>query len=144
MRSARALLAVMFTDLVDPTGHVVRIGDRAWRDTLDRHDTLVDRALERHRGRKVNTTGDGIVATFDGPSRAVRCAGAIWMDGMDVAETNSGSATAFSVDERHWTLNLRLRRLRLRYCPPVRCRHDIRSHRSISRGSNRTSRPHFR
>jgi class 3 adenylate cyclase/pimeloyl-ACP methyl ester carboxylesterase len=73
----RALATVMFTDIVDSTKHLSARGDRAWRDVLDRHDALVDRALERFRGRKVNATGDGVLATFDGPARAVQCACAI-------------------------------------------------------------------
>ncbi len=73
----RALATVLFTDIVDSTDHASRLGDKNWTDLLDRHDELVSRELERHRGRKVNPTGDGILATFDGPARAVRCAQAI-------------------------------------------------------------------
>jgi class 3 adenylate cyclase len=73
----RMLAAVMFTDIVDSTRHLSELGDRAWRDVLDRHDVMVDRALDRYRGRKVNATGDGVLATFDGPARAVQCACAI-------------------------------------------------------------------
>ena len=73
----RVLATVVFTDIVDSTKHLAELGDRAWRDVLDRHDSLIDRALERYRGRKVNPTGDGMVATFDGPARAVQCACAI-------------------------------------------------------------------
>jgi class 3 adenylate cyclase len=73
----RVLATVLFTDFVDSTGHAARLGDKKWRQLLDRHDTLVARELERHRGRKVNPTGDGILATFDGPARAVRCAQSI-------------------------------------------------------------------
>lgn len=77
LRSDRRLAAVLFTDLVDSTGEAARRGDASWRELLDRHEALVDRALARHRGEKVNTTGDGVLATFDGPSRAVLCAAAI-------------------------------------------------------------------
>lgn len=77
IRSDRVLAAVMFTDIVDSTATAVREGDRRWRELLDRHDALVVRALERFGGRKVNTTGDGVLATFDGPARAVHCAMAI-------------------------------------------------------------------
>ena len=73
----RALATVLFTDIVGSTDHASRLGDKNWTDLLNRHDELVSRELERHRGRKVNPTGDGILATFDGPARAVRCAQAI-------------------------------------------------------------------
>jgi len=77
VRADRKLAAVLFTDLVDSTAHAARVGDTAWRGLLDRHDALVGRALERHRGEQVKTTGDGVLATFDGPSRAVQCAASI-------------------------------------------------------------------
>ena len=77
VRADRKLAAVLFTDLVDSTAEAARLGDAAWRELLDRHEALVDRALQRHRGEKVKTTGDGVLATFDGPSRAVQCAAAI-------------------------------------------------------------------
>jgi class 3 adenylate cyclase len=73
----RALATVLFTDIVGSTEHATRLGDKRWTDLLNHHDELVSRELERHRGRKVNPTGDGILATFDGPARAVRCAQAI-------------------------------------------------------------------
>ncbi len=70
----RILATVMFTDIVDSTRKAVALGDRRWRDLLARHDTLMRRELERHRGREVKTLGDGFLATFDGPARAIRCA----------------------------------------------------------------------
>ena len=73
----RALATVLFTDIVASTEHAVRLGDRAWTALLERHDRIVDRELSRHRGRRVNPTGDGVLATFDGPARGVRCARAI-------------------------------------------------------------------
>jgi class 3 adenylate cyclase len=73
----RALATVLFTDVVDSTPAITKIGDRAWGQLFERHDRLVDRELERHRGRKVRPTGDGMLATFDGPARAVRCAQAL-------------------------------------------------------------------
>jgi class 3 adenylate cyclase len=78
----RVLATVMFTDIVDSTAHLAAMGDARWRAVLDQHDALVDRALERYRGRKVNPSGDGLLATFDGPARAVRCACAI-RDGVE-------------------------------------------------------------
>jgi class 3 adenylate cyclase len=73
----RALATVLFTDIVSSTERAATLGDDAWTRTLDRHDAQVAREVERHRGRKINTTGDGMLATFDGPARAVRCAQAI-------------------------------------------------------------------
>jgi hypothetical protein len=73
----RALATVLFTDIVSSTERAAALGDNAWTRTLDRHDAVVAREVERHRGRRINTTGDGMLATFDGPARAVRCAQAI-------------------------------------------------------------------
>jgi class 3 adenylate cyclase len=73
----RVLATVLFTDIVRSTERASEIGDRAWRDVLDRHDAAVRRQLARFGGREVNTTGDGFVATFDGPARAVQCACAV-------------------------------------------------------------------
>src|SRR2546425_267103 len=73
----RVLATVLFTDIVGSTEHATRLGDRAWRDLLERHDTAVRQELGRFRGREIHTTGDGFFATFDGPARAVRCALAI-------------------------------------------------------------------
>jgi class 3 adenylate cyclase len=67
----------MFTDIVDSTAYAVRLGDAAWRTLLDRRDALVRSELARHRGSEVKTLGDGFLAVFDSPSRAVRCATAI-------------------------------------------------------------------
>ena len=73
----RVLTTVLFTDIVRSTDRVAAIGDRRWRELLDRHDEIVSQEIERFRGRFVKTTGDGAVATFDGPARGVRCAQAI-------------------------------------------------------------------
>jgi class 3 adenylate cyclase len=73
----RVLATVLFTDIVGSTDHAARLGDRRWRDTLDQYDTLVGRELDRHRGTQIKATGDGTLATFDGPARAVRGACAI-------------------------------------------------------------------
>jgi pimeloyl-ACP methyl ester carboxylesterase/class 3 adenylate cyclase len=93
--SDRVLATVMFTDIVDSTGHVARLGDDAWRKLLDQHDTVTSRQIERFRGRQLKQTGDGVLATFDGPARAVQCAQAIQEAtraiGMDVrAGVHSG------------------------------------------------------
>jgi pimeloyl-ACP methyl ester carboxylesterase len=73
----RVLVTVLFTDIVGSTEAAAAVGDEAWRRLLDRHDELVRRYLERYRGREVKSTGDGFLAVFDGPARAVRCAEAI-------------------------------------------------------------------
>jgi class 3 adenylate cyclase len=73
----RVLATVLFTDIVGSTERAAELGDRAWRDLLDRHDQVVRRQIERFRGREVKTVGDGFVATFDGPGRAIHCACAI-------------------------------------------------------------------
>jgi class 3 adenylate cyclase/pimeloyl-ACP methyl ester carboxylesterase len=70
----RVLATVLFTDVVSSTEQAVHIGDRRWSEMLDAHDRVVRRELERQRGREINTAGDGFLATFDGPARAVRCA----------------------------------------------------------------------
>jgi class 3 adenylate cyclase/pimeloyl-ACP methyl ester carboxylesterase len=75
--SDRALATVLFTDIVGSTSHATRLGDTRWTQVLNDHDSLVSRELERHRGRLVKHTGDGVLATFDGPGRAVRCAQSI-------------------------------------------------------------------
>jgi pimeloyl-ACP methyl ester carboxylesterase len=73
----RVLATVVFTDIVASTEHASRLGDRRWKEVLDAYYGLVGEALVRFRGRLVKTTGDGTLATFDGPGRAIRCAEAI-------------------------------------------------------------------
>jgi pimeloyl-ACP methyl ester carboxylesterase len=70
----RVLCTVLFTDIVDSTRSAAAIGDQAWRRLLDSHDRLAIQTVANHRGILVKSTGDGILATFDGPGRAVRCA----------------------------------------------------------------------
>ena len=70
----RVLATVMFTDVVGSTELAARMGDRRWKEALALHDTVIRSALERFRGREVKSTGDGVLATFDGPGRAIRCA----------------------------------------------------------------------
>lgn len=72
--SNRTLATVLFTDIVGSTAMAVRLGDRRWRDLLEAHHVAVRRELARSRGREVKSLGDGFLATFDGPARAVRCA----------------------------------------------------------------------
>lgn len=70
----RVLATVLFTDIVGSSEQATEMGDRAWRKLLDAHDAVVRTQLERFRGREVKNTGDGFMATFDGPARAIRCA----------------------------------------------------------------------
>jgi class 3 adenylate cyclase/pimeloyl-ACP methyl ester carboxylesterase len=70
----RVLATVLFTDIVDSTRMAVEVGNHRWHELLDRHDRLAKQTVEKHRGNFVKSTGDGILATFDGPGRAVRCA----------------------------------------------------------------------
>jgi class 3 adenylate cyclase len=85
----RVLTTVLFTDIVASTERAAALGDRAWRELLDKHDRVVREELRHFRGREVNTTGDGFIASFDGPARAIRCARAI-----------SDSTRALGVDVR--------------------------------------------
>ena len=73
----RVLATILFTDIASSTERAAEVGDRRWRELLGRHDTLARAQLERYRGREVKMTGDGLLATFDGPARAVTCAAAI-------------------------------------------------------------------
>ena len=70
----RVLATVLFTDIVDSTRSAADLGDKKWRQLLDSHDQLANEVIEKHRGTLIKSTGDGILATFDGPGRAVRCA----------------------------------------------------------------------
>jgi class 3 adenylate cyclase len=103
------LTTVLFTDIVGSTEHAVRLGDRGWRDLLERHHAGARRELARFRGSEVDTAGDGLFATFDGPARAIRCGQAIEEDarrlGLDLrlgvhtgeCELRDGSATGVAV-----------------------------------------------
>jgi len=73
----RVLLTVLFTDIVGSTKLAADLGDRRWRELLERHYAIVETQLERHRGTEIDRAGDGVLATFDGPARAIRCALAI-------------------------------------------------------------------
>lgn len=73
----RMLATILFTDIVDSTRRAIDLGDLAWQDRLGAHDAMVRRQLARFRGREIKTMGDGFLATFDGPTRAVQCGSAI-------------------------------------------------------------------
>jgi class 3 adenylate cyclase len=73
----RVLATVAFTDIVDSTAMAASMGDRRWRELLEVHDSVARREVEAARGHTIKSTGDGVLATFDGPARAIRCVGAI-------------------------------------------------------------------
>ena len=73
----RVLATLLFTDIVDSTSKAAALGDNEWRMLLDRHNKVIREELERFRGKEVNTTGDGFLAMFDGPARAIECALAV-------------------------------------------------------------------
>ena len=73
-RRDRVLTTVLFTDIVGSTETAAGLGDRDWRELLERHHRLLRSALDRFGGREVHTAGDGFLATFDAPSRAIECA----------------------------------------------------------------------
>jgi pimeloyl-ACP methyl ester carboxylesterase len=73
----RVLATVLFTDIVGSSEQATKLGDRRWRELLERHHALVRTQLERYDGRELDTAGDGFLATFDGPARAIRCASAV-------------------------------------------------------------------
>jgi len=74
----RVLVTVLFTDIVGSTRLASELGDRRWLELLERHNAIVAEQLERYRGTEIDRAGDGVLATFDGPARAIRCALAIW------------------------------------------------------------------
>jgi class 3 adenylate cyclase len=79
------LATVLFTDIVGSTQTAARVGDQRWRDLLEHHQSISEREINRWRGRLIKSTGDGVLATFDGPARAVRCAGEI-RDSLQTSE----------------------------------------------------------
>jgi len=90
----RVLTTLLFTDIVDSTATLQRLGDVRWRELLARYREAAASALEHFRGREVTATGDGFLATFDGPARAVRCAAAIRRDAIALdLRTRSGIHT---------------------------------------------------
>jgi len=90
----RMLATVLFTDIVGSTDRARELGDRRWRDLLERHNEVVRRDLERFRGVEIDTAGDGFFATFDGPARAIRCARSIVENVRDVGlDVRSGLHT---------------------------------------------------
>jgi class 3 adenylate cyclase len=81
--SDRVLATVLFTDIVGSTDRATALGDRGWRELLDSHDRAVESRIAEFRGQAVKSTGDGVLATFDGPARGIRCAAAIARDSRE-------------------------------------------------------------
>jgi class 3 adenylate cyclase len=81
----RVLATVLFTDIVGSTDRASELGDARWSDLLRRHNSLVRTTLQRHRGHEIKTMGDGFLATFDGPARAIRCA-------LEIVRSNASAA----------------------------------------------------
>jgi class 3 adenylate cyclase len=109
--SERALATILFTDIVGSTEKAAELGDRGWRALLERHDATVRHQLALHRGREVKTMGDGFLATFDGPARAIRCASAVRQDvaglGIDVrAGIHTGEVELIGDDVGGMAVNL--------------------------------------
>jgi class 3 adenylate cyclase len=77
VRNDRVLATVLFTDIVSSTSNAAAVGDAQWRERLDRHDATIARCVARYGGRVIKTTGDGVLALFDGPTRALDCAAEI-------------------------------------------------------------------
>ncbi|MDQ1374723.1 MAG: hypothetical protein QOJ09_2061 [Actinomycetota bacterium] len=91
LQADRVLACILFTDIVSSTERASEVGDRAWRDLLQRYRIMVRELLRRFRGREVNTRGDDFLATFDGPARAIRCALAITAAAREMSiQTRSG------------------------------------------------------
>jgi class 3 adenylate cyclase len=80
----RVVVTLLFTDLVGSTETAARVGEQAWGDLMARHNELVRRAIDRHRGREVDTTGDGFLISFDGAARAIRCAVDVRAGGLEL------------------------------------------------------------
>ena len=107
----RVLATVMFTDIVDSTRRAADAGDRRWRELIERHDELTRRQLDRFRGQEVKTLGDGFLATFDGPARAIECACAIrdgvGAHGLEVrAGLHTGECELYGDDVRGMAVNI--------------------------------------
>jgi len=96
----RVLTTVLFTDIVGSTERAAQLGDRQWREILDEHHAVVRQNLERFHGNEVNTTGDGFLASFDGPARALRCACAI-RDGVKTLGIDIRAGLHTGEVERH-------------------------------------------
>ena len=119
----RVLATVLFTDIVDSTGRAAALGDRAWGDLLASHHDAVRRELARFGGREIDTAGDGFLAIFDGPARAVRCARAI-ATAVEAARDQDPRRPSHRRGGARWG----------------RCAGDRRAHRGTSRGAGRSER----
>ena len=97
----RVLATVMFTDIVGSTTTAAAVGDREWHRLLDHHDRIVRSQLARFRGREIKATGDGFLATFDGPARAIRCAVAVTRGAADAGIEVRAALHTGECEERH-------------------------------------------
>ena len=107
----RVLATVLFVDVAGSTERVSELGDRRWRALLDRFEETVQRALDAHRGELMNTAGDGVLATFDGPARAIRCAwqirDAVRQNGLEVrCGLHTGEVTRRNGDVAGMTVHI--------------------------------------
>lgn len=114
----RMLATVLFTDIVDSTTRLREIGDASWRDLVARHDARLREELNVHRGREVKMTGDGLLAVFDSPTRAVRCAVAMTRAAHDLgiemrAAVHTGEVESVADDVRGIAVHLAARLLAL-------------------------------
>jgi class 3 adenylate cyclase len=98
--SDRRLATIVFTDIVQSTDEAQRLGDRVWRDRLDQHDLMTGRQIARFGGQHIKATGDGVLATFDGPGRAVRCALAIHEATAQLGLTIRAGVHAGEIEQR--------------------------------------------
>ena len=96
----RVFATILFTDMVRSTERAAQLGDQRWREILDDHDARVRRELEHHRGRLVHSTGDGVLATFDGPARAIRCGNAITRSISEIGIEMRSGLHAGEVEQR--------------------------------------------
>lgn len=122
---SRALSTVLFTDIVSSTDTATRLGDQRRREILEAHDRLAARLVENHGGNLVKSTGDGILATFDGPGRAVRCAlafataapppGSTSEPAFTVAKSNSAVTATSAGSPSLWPTGSRARQNRERF-----------------------------
>jgi hypothetical protein len=139
-RADRVLATVLYTDIVGSTELAFRLGDRRWRHLLDNHDRVTRRELRRFGGREVNTTGDGFVAVFDGPARAVECAQAIVREAQSIEVGVRAGCTPVSAKREvpTWPVS-RCTSARAWRRSPDRARCSCRA-RSATWSSDRTSR----
>ena len=97
----RALAAILFTDIVGSTERAAAVGDREWRNLIESHDVVVRTIVAQNQGRLIRTTGDGMLAIFDGPGRAIRCANVL-QDALRPARTRGAGGSSHRRSGAHW------------------------------------------